>query len=89
MNAFFAEFVSETSMEAFGLAAVLVTLAGIWLQWQRPAHVSDIEEALKDGTLPPDKALQRIRRIERRAVTWVIAGMILLVLAGIGWVRHH
>lgn len=87
MNAIVGRLISTSISEAIGLAAVLVTLAGIWLQWQRPSHLSEIEELVKDGKLPPDEGWQRLRRVDRRATLLVIAGTLMLLLAGFGWMR--
>lgn len=76
-------------MEALGLAALLMTLAGVWLQWNRPTRVADIEEALKDGRLLPDEAEQRLRAVSRRATGWVLAGMSLLIFVAVVWVQDH
>ncbi|ACB73911.1 hypothetical protein [Opitutus terrae] len=89
MKAIVAHLLSGSSLEAVGLAALLMTLAGVWLQWNRPAHVADIEEALKDGRLLPDEAEQRLRAVSRRATGWVLAGMALLVFVAITWVKNR
>lgn len=80
---------SEKALEAIGFAAILMTLTGVWLQWHGPNHLSEVEEALKDGRLLPEEAESRTRKIERRAMIWVIAGMVLLVSAGIEWLRRR
>lgn len=89
VNALLAHLVSGSSLEAIGLAALLMTLTGVWLQWHRPAHLSDIEEALKDGRLLPEEAAQRQRWVDRRAAAAVIAGMVLLVFVVIAWMQNH
>lgn len=89
MNSLLASLLSGISLETIGLAAVLVTGAGVWLQWQRQEHVADIEEALKDGRLLPQEAERRMRWVTRRATGAVVAGVGLLIAVAYAWVRSH
>lgn len=80
-------FASAGVREAFGLTAVITTLLGIWLQWKRQSHLSDIEESLKNGTIAAEEARQRARFVDWRAFVLVIAGMLLLMAVAIGWIE--
>ncbi len=71
--------------ETFGLTAMGTTLIGIWLQWKRPSHLSEVEESVKNGRMAAEEARQRIRFIDWRAPALVVTGVGLLVFAAVGW----
>lgn len=69
---------SLTRAEALGVVAVVVTLVGLWLNWRRPVHEAEIEEAVKDGKLTTEQAWRRNRWVRRRAKVVVTAGVLLM-----------
>jgi hypothetical protein len=76
---------SQANRELVGLVAVLTTILGIWMQWHRQSHLSDIEESVKNGDIPPDEGHRRIRFVDWRATVLVVAGMGLLVFSAVNW----
>lgn len=76
---------SPGAREILGLAAMLSTAAGVWLKLRLTAHLSQLEEAVKDSKLQPDQARQRARYVELRASGLVTIGLSLLFLTAFGW----
>lgn len=69
--------------EWLALTGLVVTFAGVWLQWNLQWKRSDAEEALKDGKISAEAASRRIRRLGVLAPAICIAGMLMLVLAAV------
>jgi hypothetical protein len=67
--------------ELMGLLSALLTLSGVWLQWRSQSHVSDIEEAIKNGKISAEAGRRRMRRVEWRATAMIFGGLGLLVFA--------
>lgn len=71
-----------------GLAlGALVTLAGVWLQWQLPRRRMSAEEALKDGKLSEVDANRQIRLHAVAAPTLTVCGALGMLAALLGWLE--
>jgi hypothetical protein len=71
--------------EALGVAAMVSTTAGVWLKFRLTAHLSDLEEAVKDGKLHPEQARRRARYVDWRASGLVTIGLLMLLVTAFGW----
>lgn len=69
--------------EWLALVGLVVTLAGVWLQWNLQWKRSDAEEAVKDGKLSAEAANRRIRWLGVLGPGICVVGMLMLVLAAV------
>ena len=83
MNLLFAEYLPDQVREFVGGIAVVITLTGTWLQWKRQDRLSDLEDAVKNGTLTPDAARQRERLLHWGGPVLTIVGVVLMILMAV------
>jgi hypothetical protein len=70
---------------AFGLG-VLLTLAGVHLQWHLPRRQMSLEERKKDGHLTEAGATRWIVWQRYSAPAFTVAGAILMIGGAWGWI---
>jgi hypothetical protein len=70
--------ISQGGWELAGVCSGLVTLTGVWLHWRSQWHLSDIEDAVKNGRISADEGQRRMRFVGRRAVVLIFGGLGLL-----------
>lgn len=73
------------SVEVGLTLGALVTLVGVWLQWQLPRRRMSAEEALKDGKLTEADANRQIRLHAIAAPTLTVFGALAMLVALLGW----
>ena len=59
--------------------ALVLTLVGVWVQWQGPHYCMSTEEAVKSRRLTQDQGERRLRRLKRGGRWLLLTGMGLLV----------
>lgn len=77
-------FLAHETWEILGLVAVLATIVGLWLNWQRSWHIADLEEDVKNGKISEEQGWRRARWVHWRATTVLVLGVTLLIAASVG-----
>ena len=62
------------------VAAILLAIAGMVLNWQAPRHRMTLEERVKDGKLTEDEARRQVRFYAWCAPTATTLGVIVMLL---------
>ena len=72
---------SANLFDEFGIgAAIVLTLAGMAMNWHLPRHRMSMEERVKDGKLTPDEAERRLRFFGWCAPVATLLGVGVLVV---------
>lgn len=61
------------------ILALVLTLVGVWMQWQWPHYCMSTEEAVKSRRLTQHQGERRLRRLKRGGRVLLLTGMGLLV----------
>ena len=83
-----AEIFGEPAYILAGFAGVAVTGLAGWLQWQLTWLCSDVEEAEKDAKITAAQAKSRMWVLRMAGPVLMALGVILIVLAAIGYFRR-
>lgn len=72
--------ITPTTLQAVCLTIALVlTLTGVWVQWNLHGYCMSTEEAMKDGKLTQAQAARRVRVIKNGGHILTFIGMGLLI----------